>query len=46
MRVGLPEAERLLGSRFVESPGMEGFFAHNTEAAREWLPNVGFALVR
>ncbi|MGC8760031.1 MAG: dynamin family protein [Bryobacteraceae bacterium] len=45
VRVWLPEMERWRGIRFVDTPGMESVFAHNTEASREWLPNAGLALV-
>lgn len=45
LRVWLPEMERYRGIRFVDTPGMESVFEHNTEASRGWLPNVGLALV-
>ncbi|MFZ5927387.1 MAG: dynamin family protein [Acidobacteriota bacterium] len=45
VRVWLPEMERYRGIRFVDTPGMESVFEHNTEASRDWLPNVGLALV-
>jgi GTP-binding protein EngB required for normal cell division len=45
VRVWLPEMERWRGLRFVDTPGMESVFEHNTEASRDWLPNVGLALV-
>ncbi len=45
VRVWLPEMERYRGLRFVDTPGMESVFEHNTEASRGWLPNVGLALV-
>jgi GTP-binding protein EngB required for normal cell division len=45
VRVWLPGMERYRGIRFVDTPGMESVFAHNTEASRDWLPNVGLALV-
>ena len=45
VRVWLPSMERYRGIRFVDTPGMESVFAHNTEASRDWLPNVGLALV-
>jgi GTP-binding protein EngB required for normal cell division len=45
VRVWLPEMERYRGIRFVDTPGMESVFEHNTEASRGWLPNVGLALV-
>jgi GTP-binding protein EngB required for normal cell division len=45
VRVGLPAMERYRGIRFVDTPGLESVFAHNTDASLEWLPNVGLALV-
>lgn len=45
VRVWLPAMERYRGIRFVDTPGMESVFEHNTEASRDWLPNVGLALV-
>ncbi len=45
VRVWLPGMERYRGIRFVDTPGMESVFEHNTEASRDWLPNVGLALV-
>ena len=41
----LPEMARYRGLRFVDTPGLDSVFAHNTDAALEWLPNVGLALV-
>ncbi|MGQ9916236.1 MAG: dynamin family protein [Bryobacteraceae bacterium] len=45
VRVWLPEMLRYQGIRFVDTPGMESVLAHNTDVSREWLPNVGLALV-
>ena len=45
VRVELPSMERYRGIRFVDTPGLESVFAHNTDASLEWLPNVGLALV-
>jgi GTP-binding protein EngB required for normal cell division len=45
VRVWLPEMERYRGIRFVDTPGLESVFEHNTDASLEWLPNVGLALV-
>jgi hypothetical protein len=45
VRVELPSMDRYQGIRFVDTPGLESVFEHNTEAALEWLPNVGLALV-
>jgi len=41
----LPELERLAPLEFVDTPGLGSAFVHNTEAALNWLPNVGAALV-
>ena len=43
--IELPELGQLRTLRFVDMPGLESTFAHNTETARKWLPNVGLALV-
>lgn len=43
--INLPELARFRPLRFVDMPGLESTFAHNTETARKWLPNVGLALV-
>lgn len=45
VRVELPAIERYSGIRFVDTPGLDSVFAHNTDASLEWLPNVGLALV-
>jgi len=45
VRVELPSMERYRGIRFVDTPGLESVFDHNTDASLEWLPNVGLALV-
>jgi len=45
VRVALPSMERYRGIRFVDTPGLESVFEHNTDASLEWLPNVGLALV-
>jgi GTP-binding protein EngB required for normal cell division len=45
VRVELPSMERYCGIRFVDTPGLESVFEHNTDASLEWLPNVGLALV-
>ncbi len=45
VRVMLPSMERYRGIRFVDTPGLESVLEHNTDASREWLPNVGMALV-
>lgn len=45
VRAALPEMERYRGIRFVDTPGLESVFEHNTEASLDWLPNVGLALL-
>ena len=45
VRVELPAMERYRGIRFVDTPGLESVFEHNTDASLAWLPNVGLALV-
>src|ERR1035438_10904963 len=45
VRVELPSIDRYRGVRFVDTPGLESVFEHNTDASLEWLPNVGLALV-
>jgi hypothetical protein len=41
----LPELKPLAPLQFVDTPGLGSAFAHNTEVALNWLPNVGAALV-
>lgn len=43
--IELPEFRKLRALRFVDMPGLESTFAHNTETALNWLPKVGLALV-
>jgi len=43
--VELPALAQYEGIRFVDTPGMGSAFAHNTRAARDWMPRVGAALV-
>jgi GTP-binding protein EngB required for normal cell division len=43
--IELPELEPFPGLRFVDMPGLESSFAHNTEVALRWLPNAALALV-
>ena len=45
VEVELPELKPLAQLQFVDTPGLGSAFAHNTEAALKWLPNVGAALV-
>jgi GTP-binding protein EngB required for normal cell division len=43
--VDLPSLIQYRGIRFVDTPGLDSVFAHNTDASLSWLPNVGLALV-
>ncbi len=45
VHVELTSMERYRGIRFVDTPGLESVFEHNTDTSLEWLPNVGLALV-
>lgn len=45
VRLELPAMARYRGIRFVDTPGLDSVFEHNTDASLEWLPNVGLALV-
>ena len=45
VHVELPSMQRYRGIRFVDTPGLESVFEHNTDASLDWLPNVGLALV-
>jgi GTP-binding protein EngB required for normal cell division len=43
--VELPALKPYAGIRFVDTPGLGSAFAHNTKAAKEWMPRMGAALV-
>jgi GTP-binding protein EngB required for normal cell division len=45
VEVELLELKPLAPLQFVDTPGLGSAFAHNTEVALNWLPNVGAALV-
>jgi GTP-binding protein EngB required for normal cell division len=45
VRVELPSLEEFRAIRFVDTPGLESVLAHNTDVSRDWLPNVGLAIV-
>jgi GTP-binding protein EngB required for normal cell division len=45
VEVELPELKPLTPLQFVDTPGLGSAFAHNTEVALNWLPNVGAAIV-
>ncbi|HUB87711.1 MAG TPA: dynamin family protein, partial [Verrucomicrobiae bacterium] len=43
--IELPALQQLAPLQFVDTPGLGSAFSHNTTATRDWLPNVGAALV-
>jgi GTP-binding protein EngB required for normal cell division len=43
--VHLAALSRWPGLRFIDTPGLESAFAHNTEASLGWAPNVDIAVV-
>ena len=45
VEVELPELKPFAPLQFVDTPGLGSAFAHNTEVALNWLPNVGAALM-
>ncbi len=45
VEVELPGLKAFAPARFVDTPGLGSALEHNTEAALNWLPNVGAALV-
>ena len=45
VEVELPELKPFAPLQFVDTPGLGSSFAHNTEVALNWLPNVGAAIV-
>ena len=45
VEVELPELKPFAPLQFVDTPGLGSAFAHNTEVALTWLPNVGAAIV-
>ena len=45
VEVELPELKPFASLQFVDTPGLGSAFAHNTEVALNWLPNVGAAVV-
>jgi GTP-binding protein EngB required for normal cell division len=45
VEVELPALEGLAPLGFVDTPGLGSALVHNTQAALQWLPNVGAALV-
>jgi GTP-binding protein EngB required for normal cell division len=45
VEVELPALKSLAPMQLVDTPGLGSAFVHNTQAAMNWLPNVGAALV-
>jgi GTP-binding protein EngB required for normal cell division len=43
--IELPSLDRYAGLQFVDTPGLDSVFEHNTETALNWLPKAGLALV-
>lgn len=43
--VNVPELSHWRNIRFVDTPGLESAFIHNTEVSLAWAPNVDIALV-
>jgi small GTP-binding protein len=43
--VELPSLRAYHGLQFVDTPGLESVFQHNTDTALDWLPKVGLAVV-
>ena len=41
----VPAMDRYRGIYFVDTPGLDSVFEHNTDVSTEWLPNTGLALV-
>ena len=41
----VPAMDHYRGICFVDTPGLDSVFEHNTDASMEWLPNTGIALV-
>lgn len=45
VELACPGLKELAGLRLVDTPGLGSLFEHNTRLSKEWLPNVGIALV-
>jgi hypothetical protein len=45
VRLYLPSIARFRGIRFVDTPGLESVFQHNTDTALSWSPNVDLAVI-
>jgi GTP-binding protein EngB required for normal cell division len=40
-----PALKSYAGLQFIDTPGLNSIYAHNTETSRNWLPHVGAALL-
>jgi GTP-binding protein EngB required for normal cell division len=40
-----PALKSYAGLQFIDTPGLNSIFTHNSETSRNWLPNVGAALL-
>ena len=45
VEIGLPSLAAYKGARFIDTPGLDSAFRHNTETSLDWLPNTGLALI-
>jgi GTP-binding protein EngB required for normal cell division/two-component sensor histidine kinase len=45
VHLAVPAMAPYRGICFVDTPGLDSVFEHNTDASIEWLPNTGLALV-
>jgi len=45
VEIGLPTLAAYKGARFIDTPGLDSAFRHNTETSLDWLPNTGLALI-
>ena len=45
VNIEMPSLERYAGLQFVDTPGLDSVFQHNTETALSWLPKAGLAMV-
>jgi GTP-binding protein EngB required for normal cell division len=43
--VELPSLRAYRGLQFVDTPGLESVYQHDTDTTLDWLPNVGLALI-
>ncbi len=43
--IRLPQLKEYRGLRFIDTPGVGSIFSHNTQAALDFTPDTGFAIV-